>query len=193
VGSLPRAGIESALRLKSERLEVVFDACFAESLHTRLRGGSEEPLYQPADAPGQYHILYYREDFFASALHEVAHWCIAGPQRRLQPDFGYWYAPDGRSAAQQRAFERVECAPQALEWFFAKACGYRFCVSLDNLEGPAASADHERFRQMIVHRANDWQQRGLPERAAVFYRALCREFATALRPQQLQFTLEELR
>ena len=193
MGRLPRAGIESALRLKSERLEVVFDACFAQSLHTRLRGGADEPLYQPAHAPGQYHILYYREDFFASALHEVAHWCIAGPQRRLQTDFGYWYAPDGRSAAQQRAFERVECAPQALEWFFAKACGYRFCVSFDNLEGAAASAGRERFRQMIVRRANDWRQRGLPERAALFYRALCREFATALRPQQLQFTLEELR
>jgi hypothetical protein len=192
VGSLLRAGIDSAVRLTSGRLEAVFDACFTESLHTRLRGGADEPLYRPASAPGEYHILHYREDFFASALHEVAHWCIAGPQRRLQTDFGYWYAPDGRNPAQQRAFERAECAPQALEWFFTKACGSRFRVSLDNLEGAFAAADTGRFRQMILQRANDWRRRGLPERAALFYRALCREFGTALHPEQLQFTLEEL-
>lgn len=191
MGAFPRAGIGNVCP-ESRRLEDIFDACFAVSLHTRLEGGAGEPLYQPARAPGHCHVIYYREDFFASALHEVAHWCIAGPQRRLQTDFGYWYAPDGRTPAQQRAFERVECAPQALEWFFAKACGYRFQVSLDNLEGPAAASDAGRFRQMILDRARDWQDRGLSGRAAVFYRALCREFATGLRPEQLQFTLEEL-
>ena len=192
MGAHLRSGMASAVRLESGRLEAVFDACFAAALRTRLEGGADEPLYQPAQAPGRYHVLHYRQDYFASALHEVAHWCIAGPQRRLQTDFGYWYAPDGRSPAQQRAFERVECAPQALEWFFAKACGHRFRVSVDNLDDPAATAGNERFRQMIVQRANDWQQRGLPERAARFYRALCREFGTVLRQEQQRFTLEEL-
>jgi elongation factor P hydroxylase len=192
VGARQWAGIERAEHLESGRLEAVFDACFAGSHRTRLEGGADEPLYQPALASGQYHLIRYREDFFASALHEVAHWCIAGPQRRLQTDFGYWYAPDGRTAAQQRAFERVECAPQALEWFFAKACGHPFRVSLDNLEEPAATGGHERFRHMVLQRADDWQKQGLPQRAAQFYRALCREFGTLLRPEQLQFTLEEL-
>ena len=99
-----------------ERLEQVFMRCFGSSLCTRLQGGAAEPLYQPATLEGDYHVLYYRADYFASALHEVAHWCIAGEIRRQQTDFGYWYAPDGRSPAQQRAFERVECRPQALEW-----------------------------------------------------------------------------
>ena len=192
MGALARGAKASAVCPASKRLETVFDACFAEAFQTRLQGGAAEPLYRPAETAGQVHVLFYREDYFASALHEVAHWCIAGPQRRLQADYGYWYAPDGRTPAQQRAFERVECAPQALEWFFAKACGYRFRVSLDNLEGPAAASDIGRFRKAIVRRACDWQRQGLPERAAVFYRALCREFATAQRPEQLQFTVEQL-
>lgn len=66
-------------------------------------------------------------------LLEISHFCIAGDQRRLLPDFGYWYAPDGRSAAQQQAFERVEIKPQALECLFTHACGRPFQVSQDNL------------------------------------------------------------
>ena len=89
----------------SRRLEFVFNQCFAATEHTQLRGGAEEPLYQPASGAGGMHLLFYREDYFASALHEIAHWCIAGSARRRMVDFGYWYAPDGRDAQQQAAFE----------------------------------------------------------------------------------------
>ncbi len=58
---------------------------------------------------------------------------MAGEARRRLPDFGYWYAPDGRTAAQQQAFERVEIKPQALECLFTLACGRHFQVSQDNL------------------------------------------------------------
>ena len=193
MNAVAQADTSRVTGFSSERLEAVFDACFARACYTRLQGGAQEPLYQPAAGPGGHHVLHYREDYFASALHEVAHWCIAGPQRRRQTDFGYWYAPDGRSPAQQRAFERVECGPQALEWFFSKACGYRFRVSLDNLTGAAAVTDVRRFQQSVIGRARDWQGRGLPARASVFFGALCREFGTVLGPEQLQFTLEELR
>ena len=64
------------------RVEQVFNDCFAHSCNTRLCGGADEPLYQPAATPAGFHALYYRGDYFASALHEVAHWCIAGAQRR---------------------------------------------------------------------------------------------------------------
>lgn len=60
---------------------------------------------------------------------------IAGEQRRLLPDLGYWYAPDGRTAEQQALFEQVEIKPQAIEWLFSKAFGRKFRVSLDNLTG----------------------------------------------------------
>ena len=69
----------------------------------------------------------------AKSLLEISHWCVAGKERRGLSDFGYWYAPDGRTAAQQQAFERVEVKPQALECLFTLACGRRFQVSQDNL------------------------------------------------------------
>ena len=93
----------------------LFDECFLADLNTCLLGGYPEPEYLPADASHPHHRILFTRDYFRSALHEVAHWCVAGPERRLMPDFGYWYAPDGRTAEQQRTFESVEVKPQALE------------------------------------------------------------------------------
>ena len=67
------------------------------------------------------------------SLLELSHWCIAGSKRRALIDFGYWYAPDGRSAAQQHQFEHLEIKPQALECLFTLACNRPFKVSQDNL------------------------------------------------------------
>jgi elongation factor P hydroxylase len=175
------------------RLEDVFDACFASRWYTRLVGGAEEPFYQPATVDGDPHVLHYRHDYFASALHEVAHWCIAGERRRQQLDFGYWYAPSGRSLEQQRAFEMLESKPQALEWFFSRACGYRFQVSQDNLQMTAGETScATAFRRGVLEQALIWQETGLPERAGIYYSALCREFGTAVPPGQLRFTLAQL-
>ena len=72
------------------------------------------------------------------------------------PDFGYWYAPDGRSAAQQQAFERVEIKPQALECLFTLACGRTFQVSQDNLfaefdtQGSTFASDVYRQAQQYI-------------------------------------------
>ena len=175
------------------RLERVFAACFARDHHTRLIGGAREPPYQPSHAPGQPHRLFYREDYFASALHEVAHWCIAGPARRQQVDFGYWYTPEGRSAGAQCAFEAVEYKPQALEWFFAKACGYRFRLSSDNLAALGGELpDSAAFAQRVLQQARHWRSHGLPLRAGIFYRGLCDEFGTHCGSDTLPFELAEL-
>jgi hypothetical protein len=164
-------------------LERVFADCFEEEYRTRLEGGALEPLYQPAATPGAYHILYYREDYFASALHEIAHWCIAGDQRRELTDFGYWYAPDGRTAQQQRAFEKVEYKPQAMEWHFARACGIRFRISADNLDNSDDKvADTLEFKERVLAQALHWQEKGLPHRAACFVSALRREFGASATP-----------
>lgn len=146
----------------------VFDRCFADQ-RTVLVAGAEEPLYEPwvADRPARIH---FRADYRSSALHEVAHWCIAGAQRRRQVDFGYWYAPDGRDADQQAAFERVEVRPQAVEWFLHLACGSRFHLSLDNLDGQVD--DGRRFAAAVVAMADDCRQHGLPPRAGRFVEAL---------------------
>ncbi len=175
------------------RLQRVFRSCFFREENTLLCGGADEPFYAPAANPGEPHRLWYREDFFASALHEVAHWCIAGAARRLLPDFGYWYAPEGRNPDQQAAFEAVEVAPQALEWCFAIACGFRFQVSTDNLAAErGAAADHSGFQAAVCREAQRRARQGLPDRAQRFYAGLQQEFglATPLTPEL--FTLDAL-
>jgi elongation factor P hydroxylase len=163
------------------RLERLFEQCFAARWRTVLIGGAEEPFYRPAARDLDRHRLYYRSDYFASALHEIAHWCIAGEQRRLQADFGYWYAPEGRDASEQRAFEAVEAKPQALEWLFSQACGYRFSVSVDNLcDEDGRLADTTPFKRQVVAAAQAWLARGVPLRAGLFFAALAAEFGTGL-------------
>jgi elongation factor P hydroxylase len=87
----------------------------------------------------------------------------------------------------------VEIKPQALEWFFSRACSYRFQVSLDNLAMVDPEAvDVAAFQRSVLHQASSWQQNGLPERAELFFEALCREFATEVPALELQFSLAEL-
>ncbi len=177
--------------LCAQALELVFASRFYKRNNTRLLGGFNEPLYQPAQSAGDSHVICYRDDYFASALHEVAHWCIAGDERRKLLDFGYWYTPDGRTQQQQKAFEDVEYQPQALEWFFAKACGYRFRVSTDNLSGACPPGD-KRFEQRVLAQAQQWRIEGIPADGAIFFEALCCEFGTKLGLNTLCFSLAEL-
>ncbi|TLF48678.1 elongation factor P hydroxylase [Halomonas urmiana] len=157
----------------SHRLEDVialFDGLFQPTIKTRLVRGGDEPLYLPADAQSPWHRVIFARGFFASALHEISHWCIAGARRRELEDYGYWYLPDGRDADQQRQFESVEVAPQALERLFAEACGLPFNVSVDNLG--EVQVDREGFRARVEARAERYLREGLPPRAAAFRRAL---------------------
>ena len=109
----------------------LFNALFINQQVILVRG-SGEPEYFPAQN-NQPARIEFAHGFFASALHELSHFCVAGKQRRQLFDFGYWYAADGRSATQQQAFERVEIKPQALECLFTLACRRPFQVSQDNL------------------------------------------------------------
>ena len=109
----------------------LFNTLFSEQQVILVRGNGE-PEYFPAK-DNQPARIEFAHGFFQSALHELSHFFIAGEQRRQLSDFGYWYAPDGRTAAQQQAFERVEIKPQALEGLFSLACGRDFQVSQDNL------------------------------------------------------------
>lgn len=171
------------------RIARVFDGCFAgaDGLNTRLCGGFEEPYYRPAGGNLDYHRIEFTRDYPASALHEAAHWCVAGAARRRRPDYGYWYAPDGRSDEEQRLFERVEVKPQALEWIFARACGLRFRVSADNLAGGLGPGDD--FKRAIWQQAQRYCERGVNDRARRFALALAREFG---RPQPFDAGLYRL-
>ncbi len=174
-------------------LEQVFADCFGGRERTRLVGGAAEPLYRPALAQGGWHAIHYRADYPASALHEVAHWCIAGPERRRRTDYGYWYASDGRDAAAQRDFEAVEARPQGLEWLFAQGCGLPFRLSLDNLDGNLAAADRERFAAAVVAEARAWQARGPAGRAGRFLAALVERFPAGRPVAAMQFHVSALR
>ncbi|MFV8817194.1 elongation factor P hydroxylase [Haliea sp. E17] len=174
------------------RLEQVFHRCFAASENTRLIGGASEPVYLPAGGERPCSELYYREDFFASALHEIAHWCIAGRERRLQVDFGYWYAPEGRNAGQQQAFEAVEVKPQALEWILSQACAYRFRLSADNFNADGSCPDNRAFADAVTRQAAAWQAQGLPPRAALLFTALAAEFRSGARLAALVFERDSI-
>ncbi|MFD1218090.1 MULTISPECIES: elongation factor P hydroxylase [Microbulbifer] len=156
----------------AELIVTVFDACFSDprTLNTRLQGGAEEPYYRPAVEVGACHRVEFTRDYPASALHEAAHWCVAGAARRQLPDYGYWYAPDGRSAEQQAEFERVEIKPQALEWIFSQACGLKFRVSADNLD--AGLGPSESFKRNIWSQVRHYCSQGVNPRAERFAHAL---------------------
>lgn len=158
----------------SHRLEDVialFDGLFQDGYHTRLMRGDAEPLYLPADDTCPWNRVIFAHDFYASALHEISHWCIAGARRRGLEDYGYWYLPDGRDTAQQRDFEDSEVPPQALESLFSRACGLVFHVSVDNLGGET-EVDRDDFRARVEARAARFEEEGLPSRAAAFHEAL---------------------
>ncbi|WP_347330930.1 elongation factor P hydroxylase [Marinimicrobium locisalis] len=168
----------------------LFDQTFLKSHLTRLRGGALEPLYRPASdassgegAASDVHCIWFTRDYFASALHEVAHWCVAGHERRQREDYGYWYAPDGRTEAEQALFERVEVRPQALEWLFSRAAGWRFRPSADNLaanQGPSES-----FKQAIHAQVLRFCREGVSERVRAFLEALVSFYGTAANVEAL--------
>ncbi|UTW45685.1 elongation factor P hydroxylase [bacterium SCSIO 12696] len=163
--------------ISCQQLEQLFNQLFLEGFNTRLIGGANEPLYLPADDTCHYHRLYYREDYLSSAFHEIAHWCIAGEQRRQQVDFGYWYNPDGRTAGQQRQFESVEVKPQAVEWHLSLAAGHRFHLSADNLDGDVGTS--EAFAEAVCQQAQVYCQQGLPARGAQLAAHLRQQLGTA--------------
>lgn len=156
--------------LRAIDLEHIFKTCFFESYQTVLCGGANEPLYEPKQTEQEPNRIYYRYDYFASALHEIAHWCIAGEARRKLVDFGYWYAEDGRNAQQQADFEKVEIKPQAIEWAFSIACAKPFRVSIDNL---LAGANNEQvFTCNVEQQLKTYEKTGFPQRAGQFIQAL---------------------
>ena len=140
------------------------------AFRTRLVGGFDEPFYLAfrADEPAE---IRFTQDYTRSALHELAHWCVAGEARRRQDDYGYWYAPDGRTNAQQQQFFQVEVTPQAVEKHFCVALGIPFAASMDNL-GNRALDGIEAFRTAVDERYTQYAIHGLPQRAMQIYRCL---------------------
>ncbi|GEA13332.1 elongation factor P hydroxylase [Alteromonas sp. KUL49] len=161
---------------KDPQVEVLirlFNSEFSD-FNTRLVLGEDEPIYLPANDQTPYHQIVFAHGYFSSALHEIAHWCIAGAKRRLQEDYGYWYCPDGRDELQQAEFEKVEVKPQAIEWAFTAASGRKFQVSTDNLNG--AEPDREAFTGAVKAQLVAYLMGNFPPRAWRFINVLKGEF-----------------
>ncbi len=159
-------------------LITLFHSCFFTAYNTQLVKGDDEPLYLPQDESRPHNTLIFAHGFFASALHECAHWLIAGEARRKMVDFGYWYVPDGRSEQEQELFQSVEVKPQAMEWILSKAANFRFRVSIDNLNGK--EADTLAFKMAVHEQVRAYSEKGLPKRAETFRNALCHFYNTPL-------------
>jgi len=158
---------------KYQDLITLFNHTFSVPFNTVLIAGEDEPVYLPADAQNRQHRIEFAHCFYASALHEIAHWLVAGEERRLLVDYGYWYAPDGRDAKLQAEFEKVEITPQAIEWVLAASCGFKFDVSVDNLSG--ISIDRLSFKHKVHEKVMHYLQNGFSERTISLINA-CRDF-----------------
>lgn len=115
---------------------------------TVLLGGAPEPLYLPgaADRPA---VIRYTLDFAPSALHEIAHWCLADAAARRRVDYGLWYEPPPRPAAAQARFYAAEVPVQALELLLCRACGVPFNFSADN-PGADGGPARRRFEEQVL-------------------------------------------
>ena len=149
----------------------IFNDTFLLKYNTRLELGHDEPIYLPADEINANHRILFARGFYASALHEISHWCVAGPKRRLLEDFGYWYEPDGRTEVSQAEFEKVEIRPQAYEWILSVSAGFPFTVSCDNLNGDF-EPDRLAFMRKVHKEVGDIFAHGLPLRIRMLSQAL---------------------
>lgn len=183
---------------KIEDIIRIFDDCFAEEFNTRLERGGDYPIYLPEflDEDGvqserPYNVIYFAHGYYSSALHEIAHWLVAGTERRKLEDFGYWYEPDGRSAERQREFESVEVKPQAIEWVLATAAGFRYFASADNLSGNPG--DNSAFKQAVYNQVKEYVERGyLPKRAETLRQAVAAFYGTPAEMNLANFDLARI-
>ncbi|MFM2589246.1 elongation factor P hydroxylase [Vibrio sp. TBV020] len=152
-------------------LITIFNDTFFDQYNTKLELGGDEPIYLPADEVKPYHRIIFARGFYASGMHEIAHWCVAGPQRRLLEDFGYWYEPDGRTEQVQAEFEKVEIRPQAYEWILSKSAGFPFTVSCDNLNGDF-EPDRLEFMAKVHREVGKIFEQGIPLRVRMLSDAL---------------------
>lgn len=148
----------------------IFNDLFESTENTILIDGGDEPLYLPQDESHKVSRVIFTKDYYSSALHEIAHWCIAGQQRRQLRDYGYWYNPQRASAADQQLFEQIEAKPQAIEWIFSVAAGIRFNISADNL-AMNNEISHV-FKSAIYDQTIHYLTKGLPNRAEQFKQKL---------------------
>lgn len=135
-----------------------FNARLGRRWGVLLIGGAAEPVYLPATAARPAWIRYAR-DHAASVLHELAHWCQAGPAARCHEDYGLAYEPPPRDSAAQRRFYAAEVPVQALEKLLSEAVGLPFRCSDDN-PGVALGPERGEFEARVDAACEDLRRQG---------------------------------
>ncbi len=160
----------------SQQLAWQFNRTFNRSHRVLCLGAAQDPSYDPG-TPGGYAILRYRQDFAASVLHEVAHWCLASGEQRQLVDLGLHYIPPPRCSQAREVFFKSELPVQALESVFAAAAGLMFQVSADDLSCPAQEL--VQFAEDVACCANNTPQAEWPDVAREYLDVLrvTREFS----------------
>ncbi len=151
-------------------LAEVFNLSFGDTYNVRCLGGFSQPEYLTAMQTQGSAQLRYTRDYAASALHEIAHWCVAGKDRLALNDFGYGYLPPPRDKATQQRFFALEFKVQVLEAWFASGTGVRFVASADNFD--CSDEARNAFAQQITTAVQAYTLADVPPRAQEFTRAL---------------------
>jgi elongation factor P hydroxylase len=175
----------------NEDLIEIFGQTFYHQYQTKLVKGNGEPIYLPADDTNLDNRIIFAHGFYASGLHEISHWLVAGTQRRKLEDFGYWYNPDGRTVAQQKTFESVEVKPQATEWSLCVAAGFDFNASCDNLDGEE-EPDRMAFQHKVYQQVATFLESGFPKRTQQLINALSAYYQTTKPTSLEQFEFDGL-
>ena len=165
--------------MNSEMISDLFNSTFEEKYRVRLIGGAAEPIYLPP-TDKKTGAICFREDFVSSALHEVAHWCLAGRDRRKMIDFGYEYISPPRDEIAQKIFLHAEARVQGLERLFSEVSGVSFSASLDNLDCDEVTTKKMpnlvlEFETALETESQNWKlkiDRNPSLRAAIFYDSL---------------------
>jgi len=143
---------------------------YLDQYNTKLMGGFDEPFYKAANE-GKPAEIQFSHDYIRSALHELAHWCVAGVERRKIDDYGYWYAADGRNQEQQNEFFKLEVKPQTIEWAFSIVCGVKFEASVDNLNNQVRGVIL--FQINLKTQLEQYITNGFPKRAQEIIDLIC--------------------
>ncbi len=94
----------------------IFNQTFYVDYNTKLGLGGDETIYLPADERVSYHRIILHVAFMLPLCMKSLTG-VAGPQRRLLEDFGYWYEPDGRTAQVQAEFEKWKFVRKLMSGF----------------------------------------------------------------------------
>ena len=173
-----------------KELANLFNATFETAENTILVATMDEPHYMPHGDDRLGNCIFYTQDSYTSLMHEVAHWCRAGKERRQLPDYGYWYQAEDRSSEAQALYLQSESKTQALEWIFCVAAGVHVQIIPENQ--PHSFEPSLEFKKSIYAATLNYLQKGLSDRAERFKQVLLKHYRPQAIFDETLFLLEDL-